>query len=240
MLGQWKMIPKQALLSLAITGILLTLTVASVFIEPMNQRQPRLENLIDKLIPYNSNDLWSVRKIEIASTEQQVEGVRSILKFDDYRYFEYTTKDAKLYVYLAYWKPGKPARVLVAQHTPDICWPNSGATLLEEISNIQPTLGSQTLMPAEWRKFRMSDGSIHEVLYWHILGSRPIVFKTSGILDWIRSVIDEARRARAEQIFIRISSPEQLAKILNNPSVVEMFQILANEVLGEASEIKDP
>jgi hypothetical protein len=175
---------------------------------------------------------WVVKDLPLGPTEATSAKVREVLKFDDYCHREFRRNTTSISVYAAYWKPGKPARGLVGEHTPDICWVTAGCELLAEFSEANVVLAGRRYRDAEWRRFRMQDGSITEVLFWHIAGKHVLHFDQSSPMRWFRDAWREISVSGREQYFIRLTSNRPILELIQEWEIGAILQELGNHTLA--------
>lgn len=161
---------------------------------------------------------YKVQEENLGATEFESNAVRETLRFDDYVYRTYARPGFRFSVYAAYWRPGQPARGLTGGHTPDTCWPLAGCILLGRKSEIQVQGVHRALMTAEWRRFRMQNGAITEVVFWHVVGREALHFDSQRPTHWLRDAVREVSAAGAEQYFIRITTDRTLAELERDPA----------------------
>ena len=169
---------------------------------------------------------WQSREESLGATEAVSSRIAEGLKFDDHVYRTFSKADIYFSVYIAYWSPGKPARGLVGEHTPDSCWPLHGCVPLERRSEFA-LYGDDVMLPrCEWRRFRMTDGSTTEVAFWHVVGGKVLHFDNHSPLRWLRAAAGELSVARREQYFVRITTRDGGFELLKNE--VEFRNMLRN------------
>jgi hypothetical protein len=175
---------------------------------------------------------WRISDLPLGATESQSKSARDILQFDDHAYRSYSRPGLEFSVYVAYWKPGRPARALVGSHTPDLCWVSAGCTILERQSERAVSLGLLAGLPGEWRRFEMPDRSRVEVLFWHLSGGNVLHFNASSLTSWWRDALREIQASGEEQYFVRITSPQSLNDLLANPEVEPVLRSVFARILA--------
>jgi exosortase len=216
---------------LMIASALLTAGAAAVLLaaagrpsRPDQGRAPDLEALLPEPPPG-----WSAR------TLQDLDQYSGILQTHALIERMYSTGpapgNARLILYVAYWRPGQASVSLVAAHTPDACWPGTGwepKPVPSERAALR--IGDRMLAPAECRLFA-HDRFETRVWYWHLYGGRPI------------SAVDPRSPARLlglawrygfgrarEQVFVSVSSNRPWEEIASQPMLRQFFANL--EPLG--------
>jgi hypothetical protein len=217
----------------AITAIaLLTLVCAmsARWLIQVDQGKEKPQHLAG-LLPHHVEG-WGVKDLPLGPTEATSANVREILKFDDHCHREFRRNATWISVYAAYWKPGKPARGLVGEHTPDVCWVTAGCELLAEVSEAQVVLAGRRYRDAEWRRFRMQDGSITEVLFWHIAGKQVLHFDQSSPIRWFRDAWREVSVSGKEQYFVRITSNRPILELIQEREIGAILRELADNTVA--------
>jgi hypothetical protein len=165
----------------------------------------------------------------LAETEALAGSVKTILNYDDTVYRVYRKGDMQFSVYVSYWSPGKmPARE-VAFHIPDKCWTAAGMKRTAADYSYERTLEGRPLAPAQYREFEATN--LHQkVIYWHIYDGKSIVYNPDGSPSNLSLFTDLLRRGlnqRAEQFFIRISSPGGFDELWPDAGFQEILEHLA-------------
>jgi hypothetical protein len=172
---------------------------------------------------------WTVKDKSIAETEEMKRAVGELLNFDDAVFRSYRRGTLEFDVYVAYWRPGKMSHRLVAGHTPDVCWVQSGWTLQQAVNDRVLKSGPGMLAPAQYRVFKDTRGTPREVVFWHVSGTRLIAYDGTGTPPWWAVFSDLARyglNQRESQYFIRISSPQPLEQIWREPALHDVLKTL--------------
>ena len=167
-----------------------------------------------------ANDVigWSKTDLPIGATEQLERISAETLRYDSYFYRSYSKGTIQFSIFVAYWSRGKHPPQMVAQHTPDRCWTMNGATCMEARNHVLFRIGKSDLVPTQWRKFKMPDGSLTYVLFWHRVGTRFFDYgdHMADMLDpftfW-KEEVNFLAGGKAEQYFFRLTSnvaPEEL------------------------------
>ena len=165
----------------------------------------------------------------LAETEALAGSVKTILNYDDTVYRVYRKGDAQFSVYVSYWSPGKmPARE-VAFHIPDKCWTAAGMKRTAADYGYQRMFDGKLLAPAQYREFEATN--LHQkVIYWHIYDGKTIIYNPDGSPSNFSLLTDLLRRGlnqRAEQFFIRISSPGGFDELWPDAGFQEILEHLA-------------
>ena len=131
-----------------------------------------------------------------------------------------------LTVYIAYWPPGQTSVSRVASHTPDACWPGSGWTADNAVSQHResPPLAGLTLAPAEYRLFQNEQGYAQHVWFWHVFDGRVIDYRDPYSLRALLAIaLKYGFRRQGSQYFIRVSSNRPWTEIAGDPLVHEIM-----------------
>jgi len=182
---------------------------------------------------------WTSSEVPLGATEAVQGAVEKTLQFDDSFFREYRSANGVVGLYVAYWGPGKMPTQLVASHTPDRCWSESG-WICEQLKHAQALAGMEDrLLPGEWRIFSAPGGSRLHVQYWHLVGGEPYDYggrlnRTPSIWRWWRDAARQVFKAPGEQYFIRISSSRPFEDLAADPAWHEMLAALAK--LGLAAK----
>ncbi len=217
--------------ALLISAVLLQLVVSQYFAYDTSTgsaRNPRMQKLLSGPV-----EGWSVREEPLASTEAYAKNVAGSLNFDDYVYRVYSRGGVSFAVFVCYWGPNKMPANLVASHTPDRCWSQSGWTCdrFDVWANLRA--GSDRLQPAFWRLFRDQSGQPQEVLYWHLIGGRTQIYGGNSFNQvvswrfWWSEAFKFGVRGNEEQYFVRITSSYPLSAILNERGLQTVLERLA-------------
>jgi len=171
---------------------------------------------------------WNVEYLPIADTPEMQAKVDEELNYDDAVFAVYTRGAERVSIYIAYWSPGRMPSRLVASHTPDVCWVESGWRIESANSDFRITSDHGTqLPPCEMREMSLRD---HRecVAFWHIANNEFISYRTYGPPPWYAFLSDIRSRKftqRPEQFFVRVSSSNlaSLRKAVFTQSLVEML-----------------
>lgn len=173
------------------------------------------EPTLASLIP-NEMQGWTVKNLPIGSTELQRNVAAEMLRYDDYVIRHYERGAVWFQIYVAHWRSHAMATKLVAQHTPDNCWPGQGwacVTATHEMPNLGPGDG---FVPGEYREF-IRDGQLSptRVAFWHLAGGKLYDPKEDaiGYWQWWRNALQRAARGSPEQYFVRISSNQPIVEL---------------------------
>jgi hypothetical protein len=167
-------------------------------------------NILPQVLPG-----FVVKDVAIAGTESVSKAVSEGLGFSDYRYREYRRGDRWFAVYLAHWLPRTRHFAEVGTHVPDNCWVTSGWKLeakeprksFARRASAMATADTR-LWPAEARRFTANGESV-EVVYWHLLGGRPLDYTRYGTGKTMEYFWDNRQaylHGTDEQFFLRIST----------------------------------
>ena len=187
-------------------------------------------DIIPKSIPG-----WLVEDKPIADTPNLNRIVQGVLNFDSAVFRSYRKGPLEISIYIAYWLPGKVHYENVDTHTPDICWVANGWSMEKKTA-----LPSQFIngVPVEIPNNRVFiyNGKELSVIYWHLSGKTLISSMSvdeSLISPWERVAkrINNFRESifgvPQQQIFIRISSNEDIALLLYEAPVRSCLELIA-------------
>ena len=171
---------------------------------------------------------WQIKQRAIAETPEIQQAVGELLNYDDGVFVDYISNNARLSVYIAYWKPGKMSHRLVAGHSPDVCWVGGGwkkefAGTVTDFSRYD-----LTLYPAQSRLFSIN-GQQEYVWFWHTVGSDVKLYESVTSPPWhaiIADILEKGLDQREEQFFIRISSSHPLDSALLKPVLYPFLRSL--------------
>jgi hypothetical protein len=210
--------------------------VAAVFLAGLSMRSwrsalpvapapdvPDLSHLVSAQIPG-----FKVAELPIATSYEQQKVVNELLNYDDALYRLYKRGEFEISVYIAYWRPGKMPQRLIAGHTPDICWVNNG---WQRIGILSPTLRTSSgykLASGRARSYR-KDHDVQHVIFWHLVGGKPAGYSDRDIPPWWAIFADmwhDGIEQKAEQVFLRVSSPAGIDATLDSPVFDELAKAL--------------
>ena len=164
-------------------------------------------------------DGWRVMDEPLGRTEAVSSAALKILNLDDYVYRRFQERSRSFTVYAAYWAPGKMPTRLVASHTPDRCWTESGLRCVEMRFREEFRLGDRKIQPAEYRVFAAGDGGEKTfVVYWHLVEGK--VYDYGGRFNavphpwlWWKDMLAQAVYGSREQVFVRITSTTPMREL---------------------------
>jgi hypothetical protein len=224
--------------SLALPAFALAAAVAvqclPAFRSKIKTRDPRIAQSVPAALPG-----WIGRDVPLGSNEFLTTEAASVLNFDEYVNREFSRNGENLGVYVAYWGDGKMPTQLVASHTPDRCWTETGWRCLAMKFKQDNTIDGVTLQPAEWRLFEPPDGGKPTyVLYWHLVEGRAYDYgnRFNAIPDpflWWKGAVKQMLLGSREQYFIRITSSEPFENLRGDPGFADVMRSL--ERLGIAA-----
>ncbi len=174
----------------------------------------------------------SARDEPIAATEEMRKAVGELLNYDDAVNRIYQLADARVSVYIAYWKAGRMSPRLVAGHNPDICWPGNGWTRDKQaeasLRRFSEELIAAGFYTGEARVFTMN-GKAEYVVFWHIVGNEVLRYRNGWAPPWW-APLDELWRngleLRKEQLFVRVSSDRPLQSIWARNELLPLKEVL--------------
>jgi hypothetical protein len=165
------------------------------------------------LLPKGADQGWEREMLPIADTPEMKARVSELLNYDDAVYAVYKRGRDRVSIYIAYWKPGRMPHRLVADHTPDVCWPLAGWTRVSRAKQRRAVGGASIV--TEEGVFELNGTSEH-VAFWHVVKDRLLTYDSAGRPPWyafIRDVWEWGTDQRSEQWFFRISSDQPIEKV---------------------------
>lgn len=172
---------------------------------------------------------WDSLAVPLGASEAGTAQVADVLRYDDVSFREYFHPGKTSFsLYVAYWNPGKMPVQLVASHTPDRCWVESGWKSLEanHRSVVRTSMGQ--LRPGQGRIFKAANGTVQHVLFWHLVGDELYDYGTrvsvvpSPWKWWSEVALGAISRPR-EQYFIRLSSERPLEELEQDQGFQELI-----------------
>lgn len=171
---------------------------------------------------------WSVQERPLGETELGRALVEKTLQFDEAMFLHFQSPQREFAVYAAFWKPGKVELRAVNAHTPDTCWVNSGWSTVRSRHGYTGENGRTLLVPGEYRCYT-NQGALQHVAFWHLVGGRPVPMWRNGFplfsYMWEIFVGDRGQLA-SEQVFIRISSPQDFETLWQDPVFRRVIALL--------------
>jgi hypothetical protein len=144
-------------------------------------------NLADILPPAPPG--WTRTSRPIADTPEMKQKVDELLSYDDGVFYDYTSGNLRLSVYIAYWAPGKMSSRLVAGHTPDVCWVGAGWECTERQAVDGMSVNGRKLPEVETRAF-VANATTEYVWFWHLIDGRPQSYGTGKEPPWYAGLGD--------------------------------------------------
>lgn len=217
---------------LAILLAVMVLFGAAAFLlrGPVEQKAKFTGN-IKRLLPA-ARDLegWRIEDAPIADTPEMRRRVVELLNYDDAVYRIYSLGRMRISVYLAYWRPGRMPVRAIANHTPDVCWVDSGWVCAQRDELETLSVNDIRVAHTEHRIYTIN-GRIEHVVFWHVAGTEIISYRTGGRPPWYAAITEFFRwglELRQEQFFLRISSDRPLEEILGT----DVFKRVIGKVPG--------
>ena len=173
---------------------------------------------------------WQSEDLALGATEAVENAVEKTLNFDSYVHRRYQNGELDFTVYAAYWGPEKMPVNLVASHTPDRCWTESGWQCSEMRFQQTYTLEGRSLKPAEFRIFKSSNQTRY-VLYWHLVGDNVYNYgkrfnESPHIGLWLAGAFQQITTGVPDQYFIRIGSTTPFEVLWEIPFFRQVMQHL--------------
>jgi len=205
--------------------MLALLAVIQVVVPRLFPATEAVTQSLEKTVPAEMTG-WKVHSLPIAETEIMREHVKSVLRYDEAVYRVYRRGALEVTVYAAHWKSGTASYSQVGLHTPDTCWICSGWRRDQRAHATPLQVAGRALIPAETGTFSKDGASLH-VMFWHLVGGRPIRYDETGWDDSWRgklhraavAVADVGRfglRQRDDQCFVRVTSNSPLREALRD------------------------
>ena len=133
-------------------------------------------------------------------------------------------------LYVAYWLPNQTSASLVAEHTPDSCWPGTG-WVAEPLANANvhvPLSVDGRVLPTAERRLFSHAGYSTNVWFWHLFAGKPLVggspYSISGL---VKLALAYDLHRDGDQLFVMVSSNRGWEEIARSPLVMEFFRRVA-------------
>jgi hypothetical protein len=176
---------------------------------------------------------WRISDELLGPTEGVSKSMLKTLNLDDYVFRRYQRGVVQFTVYAAYWAPGQMPTRLVASHTPDRCWTESGMRCVDMRFRQRLELEGRALLPAEVRTFTPPAGDERtHVIYWHTVEGRIYDYgaRFNAVPDpwlWWKDTLAQAAFGSREQLFVRIASPLSIEALWRDPGFQRVLASLA-------------
>lgn len=187
---------------------------------------------------------WQVTELDLGPTESVTERSHNLLKLDDFVHRQYQRGPKVFSVYVAYWKPGKMPVRLVNQHTPDRCWTEVGWACTDRQWNVHREVDGEPLQPGQWGVFELQDYKQY-TYFWHLVGGEAHWYggERLNTRTSLTTVWEDFRKfglnVHREQFFVRITSPEPMDDLWQEPGFQEVMRELAELCLADPA-LGDP
>lgn len=183
-------------------------------------------------------DDWHGTTLPLESTEALAASAADTLRFDDVLFRQIKTTLGTFTIYAAYWRPGKIPTQLVASHTPDRCWTESGWRCLSQEHSRTLIVGTTTLRPGEERIFEGPHHDIQHVIYWHLVGSSLYAYgdrfnNIPSVWLWWRDAVTYTFRSPPAQCFVRLASNVPFQVLSKDPAFQAVVERLAELGLAD-------
>lgn len=229
-------------------GVILLAAVAFQSLDLIRETvQPVARTRLADVLPRGLEAGWTVVDEPLGATEAANASALKTLNLDDYVFRRYQRGSDSFTVYAAYWAPGRMPTRLVASHTPDRCWTESGMRCVDMRFQERYNIGARPLLPAEYRTFLPADASadggrgsarpIH-VAYWHTVegqlydyGRRFNAVPSPWL--WWKDTLAQAAYGSREQLFVRIASERPLETWFADPAFQAVMTAVAGQGLWE-------
>ncbi len=223
------------------SALVVLCTFAIVFyVRVFTAAEPKFTQKLDAVVP-EKMDGWTIEELPIAETEGMRQYAAKLLQFDQCVSRIFSKGALKIVFYVAYWEPNGKTPFDAGGHNPDSCWVNVGwARLAREYSVAGKTVEGRELLPFEYGVYA-KDGTTQPAIFWHLVNGVPFVYEmqVQGWREGIRGAIERTSvriedfkrlglNQRREQMFIRISFPDQKMKdVWVNPDFQQFLLAIA-------------
>lgn len=165
---------------------------------------------------------------EIGETELTRDAVAAVLRYSKI-YYGKVVRHGKdpLYIYVAYWAPGRASPREVAFHTPDHCWVHAGWRRVASQIPLPASLMSD--LDCKARSYEHASGAAN-VAFWHLLGDTVVSYGDSGIpsdFSWVEDLMRFGLNQKRAQIFLRLHSTSPLSSFDGEEAIALAHQFLA-------------
>lgn len=201
---------------------------------PQPKPRPRIAEVVPRLI-----EGLSVADEPLGLTEAVNEATLKTLNLDDYVYRRFSRGSQSFTVYAAYWASGRMPTRLVASHTPDRCWTESGMHCVDMRFQAPYSVREKPLLPAEYRVFTAgTDTQKTYVVYWHTIEGKLYDYgqRFNAVPDpwlWWKDTLAQAAYGSREQLFVRIASETPFEELWREPGFLEVMEKVASLGLWE-------
>ena len=126
--------------------------------------------------------------------------------------------------------PNQASASLVAEHTPDTCWPGPGwvAEPLAKADGHVPLSVDGRVLPTAERRLFAHAGYSTNVWFWHLFAGKPLVegspYSIGGL---VKLALAYDLHRDGDQLFVMVSSNRGWEDIARNPLVMEFFRRVA-------------
>jgi hypothetical protein len=168
------------------------------------------------------------QELRIGETEFLQDQTEKILRFDAAGYWVVPSPQGDIYVYLAYWGPGKQNIREIAFHTPDHCWVNAGWKR-QDLADAFMLSADGSFETAKQRFFKTGGSVVAYVAFWHIFDSQIIDYGNRAVpSDWslLTSLWKVGLSQRKAQWFVRIHSQRPLRELQDAESMKAVSQLI--------------
>ncbi len=231
--------PAMRRLPLLLAVVVLVAAVVVQAFNPYGEARRTREPHLAAAIPLEVAGGWRGEDTPLGATEFQQGQVAKVLRYDDVLNRTYRRGRDTFSVYIAYWGAGRMPQRLVASHTPDRCWTETGWECTAMRFDERLVVDGRPLQAADWRIFRDRNGDAVEVVFWHLVDGRAYDYgerfnKIPHPLEWWRDAARQAVSGSREQYFVRLSSSLPFEEALRDPAIRELVRGVA--ALGVAEE----
>lgn len=178
------------------------------FPAPIAGQLPR--EVLEAVLPHDRElrGEWKTTVEDLANSPETSERVNKILQFDAAAYRTYRSRNSRVSIFAAYWRPGKVMPRQVAGHTPDVCWEAAGWRCTYYTTQSYAIWSDAQKIPVKVRHF-VQDGAQENVVFWHFSGHKWVSYSNYGrppVRAFFQDLLDNPFGQHPEQLFVRISS----------------------------------
>ncbi len=183
---------------------------------------------------------WQRREVPIAGSSAAMASAKGILNYSQAKQILYTRGATQVFIYVAYWEPGKVSVVDAGSHNPDSCWVNNGCVRTERAYAVTGRAGQRDLIPYESGQYIVPNGGKQNVAFWHLVNGEPNRYEDQeagwrdgliGRLERLplvwKDILAYGLNQKNEQMFIRISSSQRIEELMADSANATLWQAFA-------------
>lgn len=183
-------------------------------------------------------DGWKVEDLPLGATERERAEAAEVLRLDDMVYRRFTRGPAQFTLFVSYWRRHSMPVRLVAQHTPDICWPAQGWSCTRSNRQFRLSFAGGLSRAGDYRELVALDSRRIATVFWHLADGEVVRDGLEGsTLDWWKRARDRAQEGSPTQYFIRLVTNrnfEELAQEDAWRAVIAKLELLGLREAGGA------